>query len=59
MIRVPSAVHRIKARRNSIQATVDCDGAFDATPRWLYQARNILSRAIDFAGSRMVRAALS
>jgi hypothetical protein len=45
--------------RNSIQATVDCDGAFDAMPRWLYQARDILSRAMDFGGSRMVRVPLA
>lgn len=31
--------------RNPIQATVDCNGAFDALPRWPYQLRDSVSRA--------------
>lgn len=31
--------------RNPIQATVDCDGAFDAPPRWPYQLWDGISRA--------------
>ncbi len=34
--------------RNSIQATVDCDGAFDALPRWFYQVKDAASRALHF-----------
>ena len=34
--------------RNAIQATVDRNGAFDASPRWPYQLRDAASRAARF-----------
>jgi hypothetical protein len=34
--------------RNSIQATVDCNGTFNGLPRWIYQARDAASRAMRF-----------
>lgn len=34
--------------RNSVQATVDRNGAFDAYPRWPYQVRDVAVRAKNF-----------
>jgi hypothetical protein len=37
--------------RNSVQATVDCNGAFNALPRWPYQVRDVAARARHFLAS--------
>jgi len=34
--------------RNSVQATVDCNGAFNMLPRWPYQVSDAAARAIRF-----------
>lgn len=34
--------------RNPVQATVDCNGVFDALPRWPYQIRDVGGRARHF-----------
>jgi len=46
----PSSLHAIVRgrRRNPIQATVDCNGTFNALPRWPYQIIDVASRTIHF-----------
>jgi Uncharacterised nucleotidyltransferase len=54
---LPSLLHRpwkltavMRGRwRNAIQATVDCNGSFKGLPRWPYQVRNAVSRALHFS----------
>jgi len=44
--------------RNPIQATVDCNGAFNAFPRWPYQLRNAAVRASHLFASQVSSAAI-
>ncbi len=37
--------------RNSVQVTVDCNGAFNTSPRWPYQIRNLAIRTKHFLSS--------
>ena len=41
--------------RNSIQATVDCDGPFNNVPRWPYQLWDAVYRALHFSGQLVSR----
>ena len=41
--------------KNAIQATIDCNGAFNALPRWVYQARDAATRAAHFFSQSCAR----